>query len=45
MTSPTVTELPRRLEPVTHDPFIDGLETDRASAEPRHHTTNPPERQ
>jgi hypothetical protein len=25
MTSPTVTELPRRLEPVTRDPFIKDL--------------------
>jgi hypothetical protein len=25
MTTPIVTELPRRLEPVTDDPFIEGL--------------------
>jgi hypothetical protein len=24
-TQPTVTEVPMALEPVTHDPFIDGL--------------------
>jgi hypothetical protein len=26
MTTPLTTEMPQRLEPVTHDPFIDDLE-------------------
>jgi hypothetical protein len=25
MTTPKITEIPQRLEPVTHDPFIDDL--------------------
>jgi hypothetical protein len=30
MTDPTVAELPRELEPVTSDPFLDGLGDDAA---------------
>ncbi len=33
MTTPIVTELPRRIEPTTRDPFLDG--TSRAVREPR----------
>jgi hypothetical protein len=35
MTSPTVTELPRRLEPVTRDSFLDEAETPAAIRRPR----------
>jgi hypothetical protein len=29
MTTPLTTEIPQRLEPVTHDPFIDDLDDHR----------------
>jgi hypothetical protein len=31
MTTPIVTEITRRLEPVAHDPFIDGLRAARGT--------------
>jgi hypothetical protein len=34
MTMPTVTEVRRELEPVTRDPFIDGLPTTPSAAQP-----------
>jgi hypothetical protein len=35
MTTPTVTELIRRPEPVVHDPFIDGLRPAAAAGQRR----------
>jgi hypothetical protein len=42
MTLPTVTELPRRLEPVSKDTFIDGLDTTSppSGGDELHHPTN-----
>jgi hypothetical protein len=34
MTTPLTTEIPQRLEPVTHDPFIDDLDDGRGAPDP-----------